>query len=408
MSKNFEFLKGIDEKLFSMCTTAESAAKTRPNQCALELRRSLETFLKDICRKHNLEHTDLKSMTQAVKQAGLINDEQFLQFNKVRHFGNSYAHQTDDISTTEAIQRTRDLHAAMSLFYTSQKLSSAPIAPFHTDHICINEYIPVQVLNKDNNEACEKKYLCIYESDITGKDHYCVVRQFNRKRNPKDTAFLIRDLYALEKRWSSGKPPHNIVKYHRVTIQENNELFFTCYDFSNKARLLQAVNVRALNKREKLEILLGIANGIRELHLAKEPIYHRFLSPSSIYVIRESDGELDVKIGEFEYAKVDNPNKVTMVKKVMDRADLYKAPELEEHELEVDWAAVDIYAFGVIVLHVFLGDQVLSKRAALLEKQGCSSELTQLVGQMLHPVAARRPDIKSIQRILEEEVAQHV
>ncbi|WEK53713.1 MAG: DUF4145 domain-containing protein [Candidatus Cohnella colombiensis] len=402
MSINFAFLQGIDDKIYSMSVIAEKLSKTQPNQCAVELRRTMEEFMKALCRKHNLDNTDLKRMAIAVQDAGLINEDQANQFKRIRLLGNDYTHPNKEISVKDAVERTRDLHMALATFYRDQKLVAAPIAPFHTDFIPMNEYKPVQVLNKDSNEACEKKYLCTYVSTY-GEEHYCVIRQFNHKRNPEDQAFLIRDLYALEKRWSSGKFPNNIVKYHRVSIQENNDLFFTCYDFSKKARLLQDVNVRALNKREKLELVRGIANGIHELHQGKEPIYHRFLSPSSIYVIRESDGELDVKIGEFEYAKVNNPNKVTMLKKVLDREDLYKAPELEIEDVEVNWAAVDIYAFGVTVLHIFLAEQAMSKRVALLEKQGCSAAFTQVVARMIHPNAASRPDIETIRSVLEEE-----
>src|SRR5690606_25011138 len=137
-------------------------------------------------------------------------------------------------------------------------------------------------------------------------------------RAPKETSFLKRDLLALQK--LSMEDLNYIVKNHNVPVEADNELFFTCYELSESDINLIDINTKELSVQQRLNIISQIARGLYGMHTAVEAVFNRALTPSSIYLKKKKNGTYLVKIGNFEYSKLEDVNGVTVVSKLFRRS----------------------------------------------------------------------------------------
>lgn len=162
-------------------------------------------------------------------------------------------------------------------------------------------------------------------------------------------------------------------------------------------------------------VALGIAdqvlNGLAEAH--KKGVVHRDLKPSNVYLLREHNGELLVKVLDFGLARQEPIALIDVAVSLPRREDgasllagtpEYIAPE-QAQGLKVD-ATADLYAFGVMLFEMVSGQlpfeapsvtellqKHLSERPPKLSSlvPGVSEELEAFVDALLEKEPDRRP-----------------
>ncbi len=278
---------------------------------------------------------------------------------------------------------------------------------FDEDMIMIGDYKPIEVLDIDYEEGCEKKYKCIYVDNVSDEDYY-VVRQY-RRGEILDGLFVSRGKNIQNKLTDEDHNYH--ISYHNIDVEEDNELLFKCYSLKTKEYFLNDLDMTDYSVLDRLLIIRKIANNLIEMH--SEHIYHRALTPSVIHVSSKKNQKFSVRKSGFEYSKdsMEEDPKQTVLAKVQNRTpDNFYAPELNiaRSSEDVDWSKVDIYALGVIVLYVFdIKENPILYVDDLEEEWGLSEEFTQIIDLMVENDPSVRPNLETIISCIENEINQH-
>lgn len=412
-SRNFEFVQPLETKLYEYCCRAESLVKTDPDSAGAAMRVALEYMMQWICHRHELKRSVTYEMINRAGEARVLSEPHLTRLHGVRWIGNRCVHSDfkalaepdkaeEWIDNSGAVGFLRDLHSALVEY--ARKMEGVEPPPFQSDKLPIQGRYPIRELSLDG-EACQAKYLCEY--DEAGSRSYCVIKEFDRRLLGLETGFALRDHYTLRQRWISDTAPQNIVRYSSISVQESNDLFFTCYELGREEpKELGEFLAGPQALQDKLALIAGIGNGIMELHANEEPIIHRFLTPGCIYLMSGRGGRLVPKISNFEYSKLDNPLGVTMIDRVRKRADAFKAPELALGADIEFWPAVDVYSFGMIILHMFGHDVTHVYEPEKLQYSGLSKSFCKLLSQMVSPAAAKRPGIEEVLLKIRKEAAR--
>ncbi|SHG07139.1 protein kinase domain-containing protein [Ornithinibacillus halophilus] len=418
MSNLFEFVKPIDEELYDYCIEMEGMAKTRPTSSLVELRKAVEHFLEWFLNKTDEEKglpprkkkKTFFAYLSEIEEKKLLPQSQLENLNMIRIFGNKVAHPNAFKATvSDLVTEIEKFYEALVSIYQSKNLLQEDFT-FDEDKLMIDSYRPIQRLDINSyEEGCEKKYLCVLEKDGSESNTYYVIRQFRKsnEKAPKEVGFWKRDLLTLQR--LSEDDLNYIVKNHNITKQDDNELFFTCYELSDSDTNLVDITLKDLTIEERLDIVYQIARGLYGIHTNYEPVYHRALTPSSIYIKKLRSGKRTIRIGNFEYAKLEDVNGVTMVSKVFRRHhDPFRAPELE-YGIEInDWAKVDVYSFGMIILFIFnIKGENAFHHVKKLKKFQLSNDFVDLVDRMVDEYSNARPDMKEIKHLIGNEVMTH-
>lgn len=414
MSNLFSFVKPVNEELYTYCLSMEKFSKTHPTTASGKTRNVVECFMKWFFdynglsrKKENDQEMSIYEMINEAQNRRLLLKWQVEILHNLRKYGNQFNHTVKRTATvTELMKYVKDLHKLLVVYFRYKQLLQESLF-FSADKLLIDDYLPIKTLNlKDYEEGCEKKFLCERVEEGTDTPTYYVVRQFRRgdKNAPKETSFLTRDLLTLQR--LSEEDLTFIVKNHNISLESDNELFFTCYELSEADTNLVDMDVKTLSVAERLQLISQIANGLDGMHHADEPVYHRALTPSSIYLKIKRNGKRSIRIGNFEYSKLEDVGGVTMLSKVYKRnRDPFRAPELDNNIKINDWTKTDIYSFGMIILYMF---QIKGYDAFMhvnkLKKHGLSNAFIELVTGMVDEYHEDRPDMDEVLMAIKKEV----
>lgn len=414
MAGNFEFLNEakVPEDVVSYFKSAERLAKTYPNNSADLLRKSLENWLKWLCEQHRIQfppgtQPTILNRIDACYQLNLFTKEQIFDLHSTRKKANSSVHaeEFNPFVTKEALDLIKKLHEVVRNYYN--RFHKIVIPPYNEDVLPISNIIPLRKLDIDAGEACEVKYQGERVNPTTNTKTTCLIRQFRKSSKDSNSTFILRDMYALESRWNSEPVPQHIVKTFLIETEPDNDLFFTCYELPGDAIMLDKLPLQGITLGERLDLLIGIAKGIAEMHGGEDPIVHRYLNPSSIMITKGRNGKRVPKIGNFEYAKLYHPEVETVVSQYMNRADIYMPPELDLRK-DTSWPSVDIYSFSLLVLYMFGINVAAVKNVAQLSRLRLSEEFVRIISLAISPIAEDRPAIEVILSTLEKEATAHV
>lgn len=412
MSINFQFVKSVDEKLYDFCLRMDMNSKTFPYTSRDNLRKSLERFMIWFSQFNNIDLIKENGFNKTVEE--LINEAfekklllpwQKNELDKIRKYGNKGIHLEPSIMKTN-INYVKRFHKILAVYFRYKRLIDQPVF-FDEDKLLISNYRPIQKIDVEKfEEGCEKKFLCEYiGNDVLKKKQY-IVRQFrkNSKFAPDEKGFWQRDLLTLQR--LSDEDLNYIVKSQNIETADNNDLFYTCYELSKADVNLTSISLQKLPVLERLDLLHQMAKGLFGIHDAYEPVYHRALTPSSIYIKTRRNGKKSILIGNFEYSKLEDVDGVTMVSKVFRRSnDPFRAPELEYGTPITDWAKVDVYSFGMIILFVFnIRGPNVSSQVQQLKKYNFSDEFIHLIERMVEAYFEDRPEMEEVESIFRKEL----
>ncbi|WP_409252124.1 protein kinase domain-containing protein [Bacillus sp. SCS-153A] len=383
----------------------------------------MEYFVTLLCRQHKLIPTEQKAppvaqMIELVFQNGLINKKDRGLLHAIKDFGNGEAHvqfRSESGETRKRATVDKAVYNLKYLFYVLERYAgkhnlSLPQKEFNRDSLPILDVQPADTIKLNPNEACENKWYGTITDSQTNLSMTCIIREFRKDNFDKGEHFKIRDMLAIKRRWMAEPSPMNIVNYHPVVVEEENDYFYTCYKVNKNTKTLLDINVGELSNLERLEILLGIAEGIKQLHIGEDPIFHRFLRPESIFIHKDYNGKYVSKIGNFEFAKLYDPSGATVVSRVLSVDDVYSAPDIKStRNTQQDWHTYDLYSFGVLILYVFAAKSLKVPIAQIkhLKKEGLSEEMQRMTKDLINPNPQRRPSVETVIETIGKEKMQY-
>lgn len=196
------------------------------------------------------------------------------------------------------------------------------------------------------------------------------------------------------------------------------------YEYDSKAlrldHLLQGLGPRRrLDTASVAHLLRQIAEALQYAHGQK--LYHRALSPKSIWVKNAQDDKLTVKIGNWATAERTYESEsrhlsalTNVTRMIQEEAGPYAA--LESHNGDGDGVSLDVYSLGAIAYHLFTGEKPAESDIELLDKlrrsnglritdavNGASEVSQYLVQYATHPdVTQRLESVDEFLRFLTE------
>ncbi|MCA9668252.1 MAG: protein kinase, partial [Myxococcales bacterium] len=195
--------------------------------------------------------------------------------------------------------------------------------------------------------------------DTERGDVVAVKRLLGESQTPADRARLEREAHALQK------------------IDHPNVVGCRHLGFDGKVpylvlEWLEGEDLAGLLKRE--QVALDVAIDIVDQALAglgachQQSVVHRDIKPANLFLTRDADGELRVKLVDFGLALLTDATRMTAAGTVM--GTLYYMPPEQAYGQTAIGASADIYAMGVILYQLASGSLpfVAAQPAALLLK----------------------------------------
>lgn len=227
-------------------------------------------------------------------------------------------------------------------------------------------------------------------------------------KDPEDAKRLEKAAKS-EFRMLEGIEHPNILRARDFQQHDSGPALIYEYD-SNSYRLdhlLQSLGKhRRLDMLNAAHLLRQIAEAVKYAHGQK--LFHRALSPKSIWVKPMSDGAFVIKIGNWATAERAYESEsrhlsaiTNVTNMIHEEAGPYSA--LEAHNGEGDGVSLDVYSLGAIAYHLFTGQKPAESDIELLDKlrtgnglritdvvNGASETIQYLVQYATHPDVTRR------------------
>jgi serine/threonine protein kinase len=147
-----------------------------------------------------------------------------------------------------------------------------------------------------------------------------------------------RDMAALTK---AGPHPNLVMPYQFRRDKSSDERYYLVLEWTGDQTLADRIASGPIAPEEQLRILNGVAAGLAHCHA--RGVYHRNLSPRSIYLTREDQ----VKVGDFDFAKVPTVTRTLAQTGKLLVEGRHVSPEQAFHASEIDQRA-DIFSLGAI------------------------------------------------------------
>lgn len=256
------------------------------------------------------------------------------------------------------------------------------------------------------------------------------IRIYLAQGKPEEEAKRLRRAAALELRLLEGIEHPGILR--ALEYQQHDQGPALVYDYDPAAErldhyLLRKTAGHPLSLDLALTLLRDITEVVRYAHNRR--LYHRALSPQSIYVREDSQGKLTVKIGNWSTAERQVESESSRLSAlshlsqlVQEEAGPYVALEAHSNP-QADGAYLDVFSLGAIAYLLFTGKRPAESDLELQDKlrqnkgllitdalNGASPALQELIRYATHPdVTARLESAESFLEYLalaEEELTR--
>eukprot|EP00189_Rhodosorus_marinus_P009361 CAMPEP_0184753786 /NCGR_PEP_ID=MMETSP0315-20130426/44282_1 /TAXON_ID=101924 /ORGANISM="Rhodosorus marinus, Strain UTEX LB 2760" /LENGTH=523 /DNA_ID=CAMNT_0027233173 /DNA_START=240 /DNA_END=1811 /DNA_ORIENTATION=+ len=202
---------------------------------------------------------------------------------------------------------------------------------------------------------------------------------------------------------------HPNLLLHMCSVIESDRPFCLVNEYTRKEPISTVLEKSVLNAIEILHISVSVARGLLYLHSFNPPQLHGFLHSNNTLVDSQRS---ECVLSEFrmQHQQKPFPDALNEIETVQ-----YMAPELLAGE--VFSAKTDCYAFGMLVWHLWAGEQQFqnlnveelkerkkeSSFANLVEEDGLPPELSSLVTRCIDPNPEERPDLNSVLETLRSD-----
>jgi len=163
-----------------------------------------------------------------------------------------------------------------------------------------------------------------------------------------------RDMAALVE---AGPHPNLVMPYRFRRDESSDERYYLVLEWTDEGTLAERIAAGPIEMEEQLRILSDAAAGLAHCHA--HGVYHRNLSPSSIYLT--SAGR--AKVGDFDFARVPAITRTLAQTGVTLVTGRHVSPEQAFHAHDVD-ARADIYSLGAVWYDMLFrpeGDELLDR-----------------------------------------------
>lgn len=428
---NFYFLKEYDDELYRNLLSAEGKAKTEINIAGVELRDSLELFmrkafssvgeeiLKEVREKDafNNDHYTLDGYCKTAKnhpEIGIDGTKAIITkkiANLGAHIESKSPYQKYNYEELcKAFKAFRELLVKYYKSYSQPKSHQVFEGDYDPDFQPIKDYI-VYAVDECGGDDCEKQYQCYKEENSL--IYYYVIKQYSFNSLSDSQR---REMDSLNRIWHSSKYPHGIVKYSKIesnnkSDDKNDIKVFIIYEMTGRPYKMSPTIIQNWNIEQKLEVLTLLTDALSSMH--KMGICHRNLNPNSIYTYITND-EIGINLVNFETAK-DEKSQFTVLSAAKNKIDInssFVAPEVRSYlqsnsDIE-EWKQADIYSLGVLFVYILLnGDfeqkgRVITRVPLLLNRlpEDTPLNLKELIKKMCSNSKKERPSILEIQKTI--------
>lgn len=202
-----------------------------------------------------------------------------------------------------------------------------------------------------------------------------------------------RDMTAL---FQAGSHPNLVAPYQFRRDDSSDERYYLILEWAGERTLSDRIAEGDIPFEEQMQIIKQIASGLAHCH--DQGVYHRNLSPSSIYLT--PDGR--VKVGDFDFAKVPAISRTLVQTGKMLVSGRHVSPEQVFQAHDIDQRA-DIYSLGAIWYDMLFqpdpGEMIDRTRIGGAQLPAEGKEILQM---MLAERRADRPDsMQEVEKWLE-------
>lgn len=222
-----------------------------------------------------------------------------------------------------------------------------------------------------------------------------------------------RDIDIVNKLWENNiGDPINIIRQVEVISGTNNDYRYQVYSLPGQPLKLTDLMLSELSIVEKLDIVVGICNGVLSMHEYEPPFYHRNISPEAFYIFKMR-GKYKAVLARFDCAKDTGENITYTVfrsveQKIQDSTqNKFYAPELFGKTIDdtVDWEKADIYSLGKTCIYILTGkdinDHVEIKKC--LSNINITEDIRVLLLRMMSVNISERPSISTLINKIQSE-----
>lgn len=455
---NFNFLKSVNQNLYTSIKEAESLARVKFIDCGQKSRQACEIFIDSILRKKGLsdkivgdlftkisslqDETFLKSIgylssNQSLSNKPIIPDIGTIDFvansgkinyncdyyDFLRRFGNTCSHpqnkphepRIDFTNVVKCLQGFRLLFAK----YYSQQIPKG-IGPFKVDLMPIDKfYITTSFIPSDQvRSKCKREFWGYSLDDRQNISYYCILRQYDK--DDVDNNFMLRnyDVFLEASKETISGIPEGMTSFRTIVGTDNSSssFYITAHLFRYEPKPLSFDLLNGTTIKQRLELCFGICSCFANLHNADIPIYHRLLNYDSVVVCKFKDRLIPYVI-KFDYGKLNVSDQYQTIFQEAKQAERniqkeksltkYLAPEWNTitNSASADWEKIDIYSLGVLFSDIlvgrFDGDLVSFDE---LEELELSDDLLDTLDMMTSESITNRSNLEYVQLVFQEEI----
>lgn len=438
---NFSFLKPINIKLYAELHKCESNSRIDPANSAHCSRKAFEILIdKMICDNEISICEEDKSLQRQIEKLSKANalidlgviEYETLQANNrnkcdayqyLRMLGNRGSHSDKRVwykpkfSFNNLVLALELLHRLAQHVYRDQ-LVGIYINRYDRSKMPIGRYFiySVKRLPEWDKSGCLFEYKGVLADEDLGIRRFAIIRQYSTKM---DKTLVLRNSKCFYEASKSGETiiPEGMAQFEEINeYSEGVAYYLIAYTFPSEPYELTDDILKTLNYSERISVCSSIINAFSKLHGFKEPIYHRLLNPSCIYVCKTNLGKYMPYIINFSFAKIEGSNKTVKVSAYsarnelirMKKYDKYIAPEtafqFEHNSKQIEWDKVDVFSLGMLMADILKGEfssTVLSFEDLL--NIGVSEELSKTIALMCADDPCDRPELTDVQAIINSD-----
>ncbi|KAF0972553.1 hypothetical protein FDP41_009158 [Naegleria fowleri] len=191
----------------------------------------------------------------------------------------------------------------------------------------------------------------------------------------------------------------SIVKMYGISLSGSHKYIVVEYlPKGSLDKLIYGCKMRVefLTLRQKINILLGVANGMAYLHSLKPPIVHRDLKPGNILI----DEDYNARVCDFGLSKIMG-NSAAATKHI--GTVFYMAREMVDDNPKYT-PKIDVYSFAIIMWELFFEENpYVNDKSAKIHRFNSASSVENEYNVLLHVLNGSRPKIP-FSSPLEEEI----
>ena len=442
---------GASPDLSSSMAFLTEAAKTG-SEFIPEKVKSLQDFMKRLNSERvarNLEPVKLFRDRQILKSFSrdgktlprYLDQEQKTHFHKLwlmvffREYGNAATHKEKAKAVAKNSKPQFDVNYLQTIDYL-QKLHEFLTAYFGITGLKYNENVILfdkyEVTKVNNSPSDKYRSLCCKECEafyspttgVVSKKYPAIIRFFNKNDLDKTSAVRSASAHSLLDDVSYlGKGLKHVDELS--SYESSSQFYIVAYVFKHEPAALSNELLKTTDLATRLEWCKDISKVMERLHSKSEEkikICHRLLSPTCIYITKDSDtNTLVASLTKLSFAKLVRQDAPTVYLKTMkavekigqasDQEYKYIAPELialtesdgnndiNANVDEVFWEKVDIYALGMLISDILCADiSAFPHTEEELKNAGVSANIIGII-KKCRLTAKERPNASEIHSV---------